>query len=349
MEKKNVIKYDGVLELGNDVTIDCYVLEDGSRILSGNGMQLALNMIDENEVNPSGTRLARYLNQKTLETYIYKGKEQGHYDPIICYRGEQKINGYEATILIDICDAFLQARKEIKLSTRQKIIADQCEILVRSFAKVGLIALIDEATGYQYDREKKELQAILKEFISDEIFEYQKQFQLSFYKEIFKLWNIPFTPYYIKHKPQFIGHITNRYVYSNMPKGSFVLDKLKTLTPKTKKGNRAYQFHRHLTEAGKESLKKVLYTVEALASISENKRQFDKVIQDKYGQKKIPFNDIDMLDEPKKELPDNLSEFNKNLLKGLSHNPKDEQKKEDKNKGDDKDNPDEDSQTTLDL
>lgn len=59
-----------------------------------------------------------------------------------------KINGFEATILIDICDAFLQARKEINLSTRQKIIAEQCEILVRSFAKVGLIALIDEATGY---------------------------------------------------------------------------------------------------------------------------------------------------------------------------------------------------------
>jgi len=341
MEKKNIIKYDGVLELGNDVTIDCYVLDDGTRVLSGNGMQFALNMIDENEVNPSGTRLARYLGQKTLEPYIYKDKEQGHYNPIVCYRGEQKINGYEATILIDICDAFLQARKDIKLSARQKIIADQCEILVRSFAKVGLIALIDEATGYQYDREKKELQTILKAFISDEIFEYQKQFQLSFYKEIFRLWNIPFTPDNIKRKPQFIGHITNRYVYSNLPKGSFVLEKLKSLTPKTKSGNRAYQFHRHLTDDGKEALKKVLYSVEALASISDNKRQFDKVMQDKYGQKEIAFSDLETLDEPQKDLPNKLSDFNEKLKKGLEFNPKDKNTENKK--------PNENTQGSLDL
>jgi len=57
------------------------------------------------------------------------------------------------------------------LSPRQKIIADQCEILVRSFAKVGIIALVDEATGYQYEREKAELQVILKTYISEEILE----------------------------------------------------------------------------------------------------------------------------------------------------------------------------------
>ena len=341
--KKNTVKYQGTLEL-NNIDIDCYVLDDGTRVLSGREMQRALNMVDEVEEGKqasqtSGARLSRYLNQKSLTPFIYKGKEEGHYEPLECYLGDKKINGFEATVLIDICDAFLQARKEIKLSQRQKIIADQCEILVRSFAKVGLIALIDEATGYQYDREKKELQAILKEFISDEIFEYQRQFQLSFYKEIFKLWEIPFTPYYIKNKPQFIGHITNRYVYSNMPKGSFVLEKLKTLTPKTKKGNRAYQFHRHLTEAGKESLKKVLYTVEALASISENKRQFDKVIQEKYGQKEFSFSDLETLDEPKKELPNKLSSFNKKLQKGLLFNPKDKEI----------DKPSDDKQIYLDL
>ncbi|HGN3509251.1 TPA: hypothetical protein ACKSJL_004093, partial [Providencia stuartii] len=61
----------------------------------------------------------------------------------------KKINGYEASILVDICDAFMQARKEIDLSPRQSIIAEQCEMLIRSFAKVGIISLIDEATGYQ--------------------------------------------------------------------------------------------------------------------------------------------------------------------------------------------------------
>lgn len=297
-EKVNKIKYDGVLELTNDINIDCYVLEDSTRILSGNGMQIALNMIDENELNPSGTRLARYLGQKSLEPFIYKGKEPGHFDPIICYKGEQKVNGYEATVLIDICDAFLQARKEISLSARQKIIADQCEILVRSFAKVGLIALIDESTGYQYDREKKELQTILKALVSDEILEYQQQFQLSFYREIFRLWEIPFTPQNIKRKPQFIGHLTNRFVYQNLPKGVFVLEKLKSKTPKTKGGNFKYRLHQSLTEdIGREALKKVLYSVEAIASISNTKKDFERLMNEKYGQKEIPFNDLESLDD----------------------------------------------------
>jgi hypothetical protein len=296
-KKANTIKYEGVLEL-NNIEIECFVLEDGTRVLSGREMQRALSMVDDVDgKETSGTRLNRYLSQKTLKPFLYEGKEPGHFDPLVCYQGDKKINGYEATVLIDICDSFLQARKEITLSTRQKIIADQCEILVRSFAKIGLIALIDEATGYQYDREKKELQTILKALVSDEILEYQQQFQLSFYKEIFRLWNIPFTPKNIKRKPQFIGHLTNKYVYQNLPKGTFVLDKLKSKTPKSAGGNYKFRLHQSLTEdKGREALKKVLYTVEALASISNTKKEFDKLMSEKYGQKEIPFNDLDTLD-----------------------------------------------------
>jgi len=72
-------------------------------------------------------------------------------------------------MLADICDGMLEARKSIELDARQKLVAEQSEILLRSFAKVGIIALIDEATGYQYEREEVELQAILKTYISEEI------------------------------------------------------------------------------------------------------------------------------------------------------------------------------------
>ena len=86
----------------------------------------------------------------------------------MCYKGTQKINGYEATILADICEAFLEARNSIELSTRQRIIADQCEILIRGFARVGITALVDAATGYQYERERDALQSILKAYINEE-------------------------------------------------------------------------------------------------------------------------------------------------------------------------------------
>jgi len=112
MSTDRQIKYEGEIDL-NGFIIQSYVLGDGTRILSGREMQRALKMVDDvaDGSQTSGARLSRYLGQKTLKPFIFKGKEEGHYDPIICYKGKAKINGFEATVLVDICDAFLQARK----------------------------------------------------------------------------------------------------------------------------------------------------------------------------------------------------------------------------------------------
>ena len=165
MSKK--ITHEGIIDL-NGFEIPCYVLEDGTRVLSGRGMQDALNMVDivpEGKQNV-GTRLTRYLDQKSLKPFIFKGKDVDHFKPIVCYKGDTKINGFEATILSDICDGFLEARKHIELSKRQQIIAEQAEILIRAFARVGIIALVDEATGYQEVREKDALKQFLQKLVN---------------------------------------------------------------------------------------------------------------------------------------------------------------------------------------
>lgn len=149
MEEKKIIQYKGELNL-NGLIIPCYVLNDGTRVLSGRGMQEALKMVDDNKTT-SGHRIVRYLNQKTLSPFISKYLSSDHFSPVLCYEGGKKINGYKAEVLADICDVFLQARKEIDLSPRQLIIAEQCEILMRAFARVGITALVDEATGYVSD------------------------------------------------------------------------------------------------------------------------------------------------------------------------------------------------------
>lgn len=291
---ENKIIHEGEITLG-EMIIPCYVLEDGTRVLSGRGLQEALKMVDTDEESKptSGARLNRYLEQKSLQTYIYKGKEPGHYDPIICYQGDKKINGFEATILADICDAFLEARNNISLSSRQKIIADQCEILIRGFARIGIIALIDEATGYQYERERYELQKILTAYVSDEILKWQLTFTDEFYREVYRLWGLPFIPKYIKNKPSFIGTLTNKYIYDQLPKG--VIEKIKDNTPKTEKGNWKYKFHQSLTpEVGREHLKKQIIEVTTLMSVSSDKKQFDTLFTSKYkqtSQLKMNFNE----------------------------------------------------------
>jgi len=287
--------------------LPCFVLEDGTRVLSTMGVQLALKMVDKDDKQKSGSRLDENLSQKSLKPFISTRERPDGFKPIICYKGEVKINGYEATLLPDMCDIYLEARRNIHLSPRQRIIADQCEIIIRSFAKVGIIALIDEATGYQYEREKLELQAILKVFISEEILKWQETFQVDFYKQIFRLWNIPFTARSIKKKPQFIGHLTNELIYKNLPKGSLVLPELKKKIPKTTKIKGKdeywrYKFHQSLTETGREALKKVIYTVEALASVSKDKNRFLRLVKEKYHpERDLPYIDVEALEdsEPK--------------------------------------------------
>lgn len=307
------VKYEGELDLMG-FKIPCYVLEDGTRVLSGRGMQSVLKIYEVEEgKEKAGSRLKEFLSQKSLQPFIYKEEKPEEklndiFNPIICHKGGTTIHGYEATLLPEMCSVFLKVRKETRekgkgLSTRWKEITDWAEVLLGILAKVSIIALVDEATGYQYEREKNELQVILKAYVSEEVLKWQETFHIDFYKQIFRLWSIPFTARSIKKKPQFIGYLTNKLVYENLPKGSFILSELKAKTPRTKGGHPKHKLHQSLTpEVGREALKKVIYTVETLASISKDKNRFLKLVKEKYHpEKDLPYIDVEAMDDNKKE------------------------------------------------
>ena len=279
----NQIKYEGTLNLGEN-KLPCYVLEDGTRVLSGRKMQEILKVVDG---NISGTKLPQFLSNSILKPFIFSNKDAAHFDPIICFKGKQRINGYEATVLTDICEAILRARRSgVKMTERQQIVANQCEILLSSFAKIGIIALIDEATGYQNEREHFELQKILSAYISEEILKWQLTFTDDFYREVYRLWGLPFIPKYIKNRPSFIGKLTTKYIYDLLPDG--VVDKIKEKTGKTDKGNWKYKWHQSLTpEIGREHLKKQIIEVTTLMSISKSKSEFNELFERKYNAKPI--------------------------------------------------------------
>ena len=58
-------------------------------------------------------------------------------------------HGYDADVLVDVCKAVIRAAEKDKLTTSQDPLVAQARILLQAFAKVGVAALIDEATGYQ--------------------------------------------------------------------------------------------------------------------------------------------------------------------------------------------------------
>jgi hypothetical protein len=153
--------------------------------------------------------------------------------------------GYDAILLPTACEIWLAARQAGALQSQQLEKAMQAEILMRSLAKVAIIALVDEATGYQDIRDRVALQAILEKYIKDEWSKWTKRFPNEFYRELFRLKKIDF-PQPGQQKPSYVGHWTNDIVYSRLTPG--LQKRLKEINPRTASGSRARKHHQHLTE-----------------------------------------------------------------------------------------------------
>jgi len=272
LKKSSQITHEGVLPLGN-MPIPCYVLENGTRVISGRGMQGVLKLgypSDEAKTSEerTGAQLSRFLETKWFKDLNSSNEELVHFAPIICYKGNQKIHGYEATALVDFCNIILQARKDGKVNTPKRIIvADQCEMLIRSFAKVGIIALVDEATGFQEEREKDELKKFLEKFLLEEKTKYVRTFPDEFFEMIFKMKGISWKQANKGKKPQWVGHHINNFIYSRL--GPEVLYSLRKLNPKNEKGNRSGKHFQYTSpDLGLPKLKEHLNILIALGKAS---------------------------------------------------------------------------------
>jgi hypothetical protein len=182
--------------------------------------------------------------------------------------GGNPADGYEATILPDICDVVLEARRLERLLPQQEHLAKQCEILVRGFAKVGIIALVDEVTGYQDARSRDALAKILEQFIAKELRKWIKTFPAEFYKELFRLRGWPFSGDSVA-RPALVGKLTNNIIYQRLAPG--VLAELRRLTPRDDKGRLRTHLHRRLSaDIGHPRLREHLAAVVALMRASED-------------------------------------------------------------------------------
>jgi hypothetical protein len=183
--------------------------------------------------------------------------------------------GYKAEILPLLCDVYLSARIDNALTVRQLPLASVSEILVRSLSKVGIVALVDEATGYQEEREKDELQKILAAYITEEFLPWTRRFPEEFYKEMFRLkgWNYKGNP-----KPGIVGKITNILVYERLPEG--ILEELQSKNPiNAKNHRRRFKHHQYLTEStGIPHLDKHLVSVITLMRVCDTWDQFEKCL-----------------------------------------------------------------------
>lgn len=281
--KGETAKYSGTLELGN-FTIDCGVMEDGTRLLSERGVAAALRTKRGGSHwlrKKAGSLLPVYASANNLSEFIspeltvklikpryWRAKGQGGYGA----------RGLEASALPAICDVYLKARREGKLLPSQMHVAQNAEILISALAKVGVVALVDEATGYQEVRKRNELQELLKKYISDDLLPWTKRFPDEFYSQIFRLKGYDFKMLGLKgRKPRSIGAITSDIVYERMPEG--VLGELREKNPPNVKGNRNHKHHQFLTEdIGDRHLERLIADDITLMSASNSWAEFMRLL-----------------------------------------------------------------------
>ena len=317
--------YEGELKIGS-TSLTVAVLEDGTRLISRNAIFKAFGRTKrgraKDETRVEG--MPSFIDAKNLQHLISSELADMLANPIECRTASgNKIDGYKAEVLPLLCDVYLEARRVPKLlKTAQMPLADAAEIIVRSLSKIGIVALIDEATGYQYEREKDELQKILSSYISKDLLQWERTFQPDFYKEIFRLNGWDFTVKGINQRPGIIGTWTKQLIYQQLPKPVFPA--LKKGTPKGKR------LHQKLSpDIGRPHLERQLLSVTTLMNVSDDWKGFMKLWNKKFGQLEIDF------PEPPKDINPKppLADFDK-TLKGLLNTPP---PPKDKGKGENKD------------
>ena len=268
--------HTGVLKIG-DRQIPCSVLENGTRVFSTRGINRAMGLGTgggPTKPKDGAPQLPRFLGSKSLEPFISNDLRARLISPLQ-YRpkhGGRTAYGYEANLLPTICGIILDAQKAGALKESQSRLVETADILLRGFAHVGIIALVDEATGYQAERARDELNRILEAYISKELLTWTKRFPDEFFKQIYRLHGWQYKEGHHK-RPRYVGRLVKNLVYKQLPPG--VLVELERLNPPAPKGYRLYKHHQFLTEdTGHPHLNKQIIEVTTLMRISNNKREF---------------------------------------------------------------------------
>jgi hypothetical protein len=258
-----------VLENGESVIIQKFVFEAFERPARGQRAR-------DKEINlPSfiaANNLLPYINEDVREVITpirYKDKH-----------GKIK-SGYKAEILPAMCDVYLSARKDGVLTKNQERLGEISEMIVRALSKLGIIALVHEATGFQNVRKKDALQKILDAFISKELAAWVKRFPDEFYDEMFKLkgWN-----WDSLKRPSVVGRYTNDLVYARLAPS--LVEELKKKNPRNDKGVAKSKDHQWLTsDVGHPALSQHLHATIGFMKAASTWEQFLRMMNRAFPKK----------------------------------------------------------------
>lgn len=270
----------GDLPIG-DTSLPCYILSTGERVFSLKGAVVGL-------IKTEGGQLAEYIKVKNIKPYLSSDLTPAENDNIPALikfdtgvKGIAKYAwGLPVEKFMDLCVAYSKAADNEKLTDRQKEIAINANRFLRSCAKVGIIALVDEVTGFQYERAKDSLQLKLKVFLAEEMREWEKTFPDQLWVEFARLtkWQGG-----IHRRPKYWGKLVMELVYGYLDKD--VADWLRKNAPKPNNGQ---NYHQWLSaQYGLKKLIEHLWMLIGMASACETIQQLKENMAVKFGRMPI--------------------------------------------------------------
>lgn len=298
---KVILKKDDLVISG--IPIPCAIIgtegsDEVKRVLTENGIYTAI-LGDERsgaskrikqKLQEGGAHVPLFLAPERLKPFISNELRYGPLSPIQYIDGTRIITGYDASVLPIVCEIWLKAREAGVLQRQQLDKAQKAEILMRGLAHVGIIALVDEATGYQSLRAKDALAKILEAFVAKELQPYVKTFPSEYYEELFRIYNLPYPPIGNKSwRPSFFGKITNDVIYDRLAPS--LLPELKKAASKME---RKSYLHQWLTsDIGHPKLREHLSSIVTILKLSRTPQEFKNNvnrIHTRYGHtQEIPF------------------------------------------------------------
>jgi hypothetical protein len=195
-------------------------------------------------------------------------------------KGGKPAVGIPAELIPEICEVWLRARdaNALRLPALRRV-AEKADMLMRGLARVGIIALVDEATGYQAERSRDELSKILEAYIAEELRPWIRRFPHEFFKQVHRLWGWEYKEGSL-HGPRYVGKIINDCIYKRLPPG--VAEELHKKNPATN-GRRKHHHHQWLTdETGIPHLDKQITAVTTLMAVSDDKPMFDALLKKRF-------------------------------------------------------------------
>jgi len=243
----------GVLKIAG-VNIPCAVIEGPNgiqRVITEHGITQAIlgtrsgaSKRLKKAAQESGTLLPLFLAPRQLTPFIDEALLDGPLAPIDYLDGDRVVRGYDASVLPAVCKVWLKAREAGALQAQQLAKAQKAEILTTALAELGIVALVDEATGYEKVRPQNALQAYLEMVISRELASWVKRFPDEFYENIYRLKGWPW-PGMGKNRYSVVGKYTRSLVYERLGPG--ILKELEEKSPRTDNGRRRNKLHQWLT------------------------------------------------------------------------------------------------------